>query len=99
VKDKRLARPVVIPIKVDLTYDEQKIYQECSTKIRNFRTSPKDYSKVERAKISSNELRGSLSTEFRGYSSQNMSWESEQIAKLHGIFQEFNSITFQGLNT
>ncbi len=35
VKDKRLARPVVIPIKVDLTYDEQKIYDECSTKIRN----------------------------------------------------------------
>jgi superfamily II DNA or RNA helicase len=33
VKDKRLARPVVIPIKVDLTYDEQKIYDECSTKI------------------------------------------------------------------
>jgi superfamily II DNA or RNA helicase len=35
VKDKRLARPVVIPIKVDLTQDEQKIYDECSTKIRN----------------------------------------------------------------
>lgn len=35
VKDNRLARPVVIPIKVDLTYNEQKIYDECSTKIRN----------------------------------------------------------------
>jgi superfamily II DNA or RNA helicase len=35
VKDNRLARPVVIPIKVDLTYDEQKIYDECSKKIRN----------------------------------------------------------------
>jgi superfamily II DNA or RNA helicase len=35
VKDKRLARPVVIPIKVDLTFDEQKIYNECSAKIRN----------------------------------------------------------------
>jgi superfamily II DNA or RNA helicase len=35
VKDKRLARPVIIPIKVDLTYNEQKIYDECSTKIRN----------------------------------------------------------------
>ncbi len=35
VKDKRLARPVVIPIKVDLTYNEQKIYDECSAKIRN----------------------------------------------------------------
>src|SRR6188472_1512958 len=28
VKDKRLARPVVIPIKVELTYNEQKIYDE-----------------------------------------------------------------------
>jgi superfamily II DNA or RNA helicase len=35
VKDKRLARPVVIPIKVDLTADEKKIYDECSAKIRN----------------------------------------------------------------
>ncbi len=35
VKDKRLAKPVVIPIKVDLTSDERKVYHECSTKIRN----------------------------------------------------------------
>jgi superfamily II DNA or RNA helicase len=35
VKDKRLARPIVIPIKVDLTYNEKKVYDECSTKIRN----------------------------------------------------------------
>jgi superfamily II DNA or RNA helicase len=35
VKDERLARPVVIPTKVDLTYDEQKIYDECTKKIRN----------------------------------------------------------------
>ncbi|MGC2574945.1 MAG: hypothetical protein WA364_25820, partial [Candidatus Nitrosopolaris sp.] len=34
VKDKRLARPVVIPIKVDLTHDEKKIYVGCSIKIR-----------------------------------------------------------------
>jgi len=35
VKDKRLARPVVIPIKVDLTHDEKKVYVGCSIKIRN----------------------------------------------------------------
>jgi len=35
VKDKRLAKPIVIPIKVDLTYDEKKIYVKCSIKIRN----------------------------------------------------------------
>lgn len=34
VKDNRLARPVVVPIKVDLAYEEQKVYDECSTKIR-----------------------------------------------------------------
>ena len=56
----------------------------------NFRTNPKDYSKVEIAKINSNELRGNLFEEFRDYSSQNISWESEQIAKSHGIYLEFN---------
>jgi len=35
VKDKRLARPVVIPMKVELTPDEKKIYDECTAKIRN----------------------------------------------------------------
>jgi superfamily II DNA or RNA helicase len=35
VKNKRLARPIVIPIKVDLTHNERKIYDECSIKIRN----------------------------------------------------------------
>jgi superfamily II DNA or RNA helicase len=35
VKDRRLARPIIIPIKVDLTYDEQKMYDEYSSKIRN----------------------------------------------------------------
>jgi sulfite reductase beta subunit-like hemoprotein len=56
----------------------------------NFRTNPEDYSKVEIAKISSNELRGSLFSEFRDYGSQNISWESEQITKAHGIYLEFN---------
>jgi sulfite reductase beta subunit-like hemoprotein len=56
----------------------------------NFRTNPKDYSKVEIAKINSNELRGNLFEEFRDYSSQNISWESEQIAKSHSIYLEFN---------
>jgi superfamily II DNA or RNA helicase len=35
VKDRRLARPIIIPIKADLTYDEQKMYDEYSSKIRN----------------------------------------------------------------
>jgi sulfite reductase (NADPH) hemoprotein beta-component len=56
----------------------------------NFRTNPEDYSKVEIAKINSSELRGGLFSEFRDYDSQNISWESEQIAKSHGIYLEFN---------
>lgn len=56
----------------------------------NFRTNPKDYSKVEIAKISSNELRGNLFSELREYSFQDISWESEQITKSHGIYLEFN---------
>src|SRR5713226_6915843 len=56
----------------------------------NFRTDTKDYSKVEVAKINSNELRGNLFNEFRNDSSENISWESEQIAKSYGIYLEFN---------
>ena len=35
VRDKRLVKPVIIPIKVQLTYDEKKMYAEYSNKIRN----------------------------------------------------------------
>jgi sulfite reductase beta subunit-like hemoprotein len=56
----------------------------------NFRTEPKDYSKVEFVKISSNGLRGNLYKEFRDLKSENISWESEQIAKSHGIYLEYN---------
>jgi superfamily II DNA or RNA helicase len=34
VVDKRLARPVVIPIKVELTSEERRIYDKCSSEIR-----------------------------------------------------------------
>lgn len=56
----------------------------------NFKTDPNDYSKVETVKLNSNELRGNLFSEFREYSSNDISWESEQIAKSHGIYLEFN---------
>ena len=35
VLDRRLAKPIVFPIKVTLTYEEQTLYDEYSTKIRN----------------------------------------------------------------
>lgn len=56
----------------------------------NFRTDPKDYSKVEIAKLNSNELRGNLFDEFRDLSYDDLSWESDKIAKSHGIYLEFN---------
>ncbi len=56
----------------------------------NFRTDPKDYSRVEIAKINSNNLRGNLFNEFRNRDTENISWESEQIAKSHGIYLEYN---------
>lgn len=56
----------------------------------NFKTDPKNYSKVEIAKINSNELRGNLFNEFRDTPCENLEWESEQIVKSHGIYLEFN---------
>ena len=56
----------------------------------DFRTHTKDYSRVEIAKINSNELRRNLFNEFRNHSSENISWESEQITKSHGMYLEFN---------
>jgi len=38
----------------------------------NFPTDSKDYSRVEIAKINSNELRGNLFNEFRNHSSENI---------------------------
>jgi superfamily II DNA or RNA helicase len=38
VEDDRLTKPVVIPVKVKLTEKEQKLYDSCSTKIKNIST-------------------------------------------------------------
>jgi superfamily II DNA or RNA helicase len=43
VKDRRLARPIIIPLKVDLTDEEQKIYDICSAKIKNISNRFKKY--------------------------------------------------------
>ena len=43
VKDRRLARPIIIPLKVDLTDGEQKIYDSCSAKIKNISNRFKKY--------------------------------------------------------
>ncbi len=43
VEDGRLTRPVVIPIKVNLTEKEQKVYDNCSSKIKNISKRFKRY--------------------------------------------------------
>jgi superfamily II DNA or RNA helicase len=43
VNDGRLARPVIIPLKVSLTEKEQEIYNSCSTKIKNISNRFKRY--------------------------------------------------------
>jgi superfamily II DNA or RNA helicase len=43
VKDGRLARPVIIPLQVKLTDEEQKVYDSCSAKIKNISNRFKKY--------------------------------------------------------
>jgi superfamily II DNA or RNA helicase len=43
VNDGRLARPLIIPLKVSLTEKEQELYDSCSTKIRNISNRFKRY--------------------------------------------------------
>jgi superfamily II DNA or RNA helicase len=43
VRDGRLARPIIIPLKVDLTDKEQKAYDICSAKIKNISNRFKKY--------------------------------------------------------
>ncbi len=43
VKDRRLARPIIIPLQVKLTDEEQKIYDVCSAKIKNISNRFKKY--------------------------------------------------------
>ena len=43
VKDRRLARPIIIPLQVKLTDEEQKVYDSCSAKIKNISNRFKKY--------------------------------------------------------
>ena len=56
----------------------------------NLRTPPEDLSKVEHAKLASNGVRGNLYHDFRDTSVADLAWESEQLAKSHGIYLEWN---------
>ena len=43
VKHRRLARPIIIPMQVSLTDEEQKVYNSCSAKIKNISNRFKKY--------------------------------------------------------
>ncbi|MGH7381269.1 MAG: nitrite/sulfite reductase [Candidatus Methylomirabilales bacterium] len=56
----------------------------------NLRTPLEHLSKNEHAKLASNWIRGNLPGDFRDTSVADLSWESEQLAKSHGIYLEWN---------
>jgi len=56
----------------------------------NLRTPPEDLSKEERNKLASNWMRGNLFQDLRDTSVADLVWESEQLAKSHGIYLEWN---------
>src|ERR687890_95421 len=43
VNDRRLARPIIIPLQVELTDEEKKVYDSCSAKIKNISNRFKKY--------------------------------------------------------
>ncbi len=59
----------------------------------NFRTPASDLSKEEINKLNSNGTRGQLAQHLRDLSTPDLVWESEQLAKSHGIYLEFNRAT------
>lgn len=58
--------------------------------IPNLRTPLEELSKHEHAKLASDGIRGTLHQDFRDSSMADLAWESEQLAKSHGIYLEWN---------
>lgn len=56
----------------------------------NFRTPPEEFSKTEHVKLGSNGVRGQLHDHFRDLSTDDIAWESAQLAKSHGIYLQWN---------
>jgi len=55
-----------------------------------FHTPDDQLSKVEKAKLSSNMIRGTLPEEFRDSETPDITGDAEQLAKSHGIYLEYN---------
>ncbi len=56
----------------------------------NFRTPDDQLNTVEKFKLASNGVRGQLREHFRDHTSDDIIEESEQLAKSHGIYLEYN---------
>ncbi|MCH7922509.1 MAG: nitrite/sulfite reductase [Nitrospinae bacterium] len=56
----------------------------------NFKTPEEDFDKKEHVKLESDGVRGQLYNHFRDLSSDDIAWESEQLAKSHGIYLQWN---------
>ncbi|MBL8012301.1 MAG: nitrite/sulfite reductase [Candidatus Omnitrophica bacterium] len=56
----------------------------------NFKTPQSDLCKEELNKVGSNMIRGNVRQEFHDESRADLSWETEALAKSHGIYLEFN---------
>ncbi len=56
-------------------------------------TPPDQYNKVERYKLASDYTRGQLHDHFRDHATDDIVDETEQIAKSHGIYLEYNRVT------
>ena len=56
----------------------------------NLKTPIEDFSREEHAKLDSDGLRGNLFEEFRDRQTTTIAWESQQIAKSHGIYLQWN---------
>ena len=56
----------------------------------NFKTPEEDFDKKEHVKLESDGVRGQLHDHFRDLSSDDIAWESEQLAKSHGIYLQWN---------
>jgi sulfite reductase (NADPH) hemoprotein beta-component len=56
----------------------------------NLRTKPEDFNGVEKFKLESNGVRGTLREEFRDHAKDDLEEAAEALAKSHGIYLEYN---------
>ena len=56
----------------------------------NFNTPPEKFSKEELNKIAAGSIAGNVRADFADLSRHDIAWETEALAKSHGIYLEFN---------